>query len=241
MNQLTWGLQRAAVAVSEEVARSIARRIGSHVRVHVVRNGIVYKNGSLEPSARERIWRDLGIPSSSTVVGTVAVLRAEKRLDLWLKASQEIATHVPDVHFLIVGDGPLRAQLEASARKMSFPQRVHFAGLQECVQPFLAAMDVYMISSEFEGLPLSLLEAMASKLPVVATAVGGIPEVIQDQRSGFVVPFAHTEALADITTRLLEDEVLRRRTGEAARARVIRDFSIDRMMRELETVYASIV
>jgi len=240
-NRLTWGLQRQVVAVSGEVAGSIARRFGARVPVTVVQNGIEIPDLEELSSGRQEVRRNLGIDEAAEVVGAVAVLRSQKRFDLWLEAAREIAASRPAARFLIVGDGPLRSELEALATELELAERIVFAGLQTGVRPYLAAMDLFLISSEFEGLPLALLEAMAARLPVVATRVGGIPEVIETERSGVLVDFGDPHVLAVEVSRLLGDSEARRSLGRAARSRVEAGFSVARMARELEAIYARVV
>jgi len=234
-NLATWRWQRAVVAVSAGVADSIARRARGGVPVHVVRNGIEIppEGDAGGRSPRER----LGIAATAPVVGTVAVFRRQKRLDLWLEAARRIAEREPEARFLIVGDGPLRAEIEAQAGRLGLAQRILFAGLLDDVGPLLAAIDVYLMTSEFEGLPLALLEAMAAGLPVVVTAVGGIPEAVTDGETGVVRRFGDVEGLAGAVADLLADPERRAALGAAARRRVAESFGIDRMAAELEAIY----
>jgi glycosyltransferase involved in cell wall biosynthesis len=186
------------------------------------------------------VRQSFSIELDAPLVGTVAVFRTQKRLDQWLVAARLLAERHPGVRFLLVGDGPLRGELEAIARRAGLAERVVFAGLQQDVRPYYAALDVFLLSSEFEGLPLALLEAMAGGLPVVATAVGGVPEAIESGTHGLLVPFGAPALLSQAVSRLLGDPELRARLGENARERVRRDFSVERMARELETIYGRI-
>lgn len=239
-NQWTWNLQRQVVAVSREVADSIESHLGTAVPVQVVHNGI--EVGPLPRPSRmgSPVRHALAIPDDAPVVGTVAVFRDQKRLDLWLEAAARLhGDPAPEhpAHFLLVGDGPLRASLEDRVRNLGLGGRVHLPGLQEDVRPYLAAMDVFLMSSRYEGLPLALLEAQAAGLPVVATAVGGVPEVIRDGRTGILVPFGEVGALVAALERLLGDPGFRRAMGDRGRRRVESEFSVHRMVRELEAIY----
>jgi glycosyltransferase involved in cell wall biosynthesis len=240
-NRSTWTLQRAVVAVSSEVAASIARHMPDRPAVHVVPNGIDVEAFRIESGDRQRIRRELGVSDHEIVVGTVAVMRPQKRLDLWLQTLRHVVDQGVAVIGLIVGDGPLRADLERHAAELSLTGRVRFPGLQSPIAPWLAAMDLFLITSEFEGLPLALLEAMASRLPVVATAVGGIPEVIEDGRSGVLVPIPDPRWLAERARELLLDPERRREMGLEAKRRVEREFSVERMAQELEREYRGCV
>lgn len=240
-NRLTWRLQDRAIAVSEEVAESIRRHLGEWVPLSVVRNGIEVARPAPSPERLAEVRRRLDLPQQAPVVGTVAVLRAQKRLDLWLETARRVVAERPEVRFVVVGDGPLRSDLEAEAARLGITSSVRFAGLQDDVPPFLALFDLFLLSSEFEGLPLALLEAMAAGVPVVATSVGGIPEVIATDRDGVLVPFGDPEALAESVFGLLADPQRRERLAAAARRRVAEEFGVARMARELEAIYREVV
>ena len=240
-NLATWRLQRQVVAVSAEVAASIAGRTGGSVPVRVVANGVPVDRLRRDPEAAAALRRALGIPAEAPVVGQVAVFRRQKRLDLWLDAAREIHRQVPESHFLLVGDGPLRAEVESWVAASGLGGAVHLVGLQSEIVPYLSAIDLLMISSDFEGLPLVLLEAMALERPVVSTAVGGIAEVVVDGETGVLVSPGDAAALARAAIDLLRQPLRRRAMGEAARQRVERAFGTRRMLAELEQLYGRVV
>jgi len=240
LNSTTWGLQSAAVAVSAEVEESARRQNGSAVPIYLVRNGIEIPHACCAGTSRERVRGEFEIGPDDPVVGTVAVFRTQKRLDRWLEAAAEIRQRVPDVHFLMVGDGPVRPELDEVAGSLGLSDRVHFAGLADDVPPYLAAMDVYLMSSEFEGLPLALLEAMAAGLPVAATSVGGIPEVIDSDAAGLLVEPGDVAGLAAATVRLLTDRAVAEAIGVTGREVVEERFGVERMARELEDIYLKV-
>lgn len=234
----TWRLQRQVIAVSAEVKQSIVRRFGERVPVRVVRNGV-----SLERFARSKqpgfeLRARLGIAEDAVVIGTVAVFRKQKRLDLWLTAASSVLRAQPTARFILVGDGPLRAEVEAQIQELGLSEKVLLPGLQADVIPYLTAMDIYLMSSDFEGVPIALLEAMAMELPPVVTDAGGIPEVIERDVSGFVLPRGDAGGLAAALIQLIADGPERRAAyGKSARARVAAEFSTARMMAEIEEVY----
>lgn len=237
-----WRLQRHVIAVSNEVAASVKHHAGDRVPVRVIRNGVTLSRFRRDNHDAARVRASLGIAVDAPVVGTVAVFRVQKRLDSWLAAARRIRNRHPKVEFLIVGDGPLKKDVEGWVASHGLADCVKLTGLLEDVRPVLSAMDVYMMSSDFEGLPIALLEAMAMELVPVATGVGGIPEVLGPGSGGGVVPKGDIDALARAVETLLELPRSERRVrGEAARRRVAEGFSSDRMMREIEEVYREVL
>lgn len=240
-NRATWRLQRHVVAVSEAVEESILRGLGRAVPVSVVRNAVPVEDLARRPDAGLRFREQLGIDVDLPVVGQIAVFRPEKRLDRWLEAAVELRQRVPECHFVLVGDGPERPALEAHAAARSLGSALHFAGLREDVRAALSAFDVLMISSRFEGLPLVLLEAMAASTPVVATAVGGVPEVVIDGETGLLLEDADAAALAGAVAGLLTDPERRHRLARAAAAHVTDHFSAEAAQRQLEKLYDEVL
>jgi glycosyltransferase involved in cell wall biosynthesis len=242
LNVSTWRLQQRVVAVSADVAESVRNHVNGHVPVEVVQNGVDVESFAREHVETTGLREQLGIPPGCPVVGTVAVFRTQKRLTDWLEAAKLIRESAhPDARFLLVGDGPLRAELESHAVSLGLSDAVHWAGLQNDVRPYLALMDVYLMSSAVEGLPVALLEAMSMRCAVVATAVGGIPEVIREQHNGLLVASGRPDLLARATSDLLSSPARLREIGEQARSTVVRDFSIGRMTRQLESIYLDVV
>jgi len=240
-NLATWHMQARVIAVSDDVKQSAERLAGTRVPVQVVKNGVSLHHFTREADAGRAMRRALSLDDDARVVGTVAVFRTQKRLDLWLEAAKGIVAREPRARFVLVGDGPLRADVERHVAERGLTDVVRLVGLQEEVRPYLSALDVYMMSSDFEGLPVALLEAMAMELPVVVTGVGGIPEVVRDGESGALVEKGRPEALAKAALTLLADDARRRETGARARAVVARGFGMDRMQRELEQLYDEVL
>jgi len=238
----TWRLQRRVIAVSADVGASIARAFGDAVPVQVVLNGVSVARFVRDDFDRDGVRRELGIQPDSVVVGSVAVFRKQKRLDLWLEVARRVLADTPNARFLLVGDGPERALVERRIGELGLTGRVLLPGLQADVRPFLAAMDVYLMSSDFEGVPIALLEAMAMQLPPVVTDAGGMPEMIQSGTHGVVLPRGDVLGLArEVQTLLSGGAEQRQRYGAAARQRVQDQFSTRRMMSELEQVYRNAV
>ena len=170
------------------------------------------------------------------MVGTVGRLDPVKNLHLLLQTHAFLVSKHPQVRTVIVGDGDERASLEAHAQSLGIKDSVIFAGYRSDVRALMPAFDVYVNTSSYEGVSLTILEAMATALPVVATRVGGNPEVVIDQETGLLVP-GIARALADAIGGLVHDERRRRVLGDAGRFRVKRHFSMARMVEDYASVY----
>ena len=241
LNLATWGLQAQAIAVSGDVEDSIRRHAGDRVPVRTVLNGVNVRIYDPANHAGTAVRAEWGIPAEAPLVGTVAVFRTQKRLDHWLEVARRVHEAVPEAHFLLVGDGPLRGEIEAGIRTHGLGEAVHLAGLQEETRPYFAAFDAYLMTSQFEGLPIALLEAMAMAVSPVVTSVGGMPELVADGVNGYLQPFGDLGGLAERVVRVLKDAEHRRAIGTAARQTVVEGFSMERMQGELEGVYERVI
>ena len=183
----------------------------------------------------------MGIPSSPKIIGKVAVFRSQKRLWLWVEVAIRILKKHPTTHFLLVGDGDWRERIEKQIKDSGFEKNFHLVGVQKEVIPYLNLMDIYLSSSEFEGLPIAMLEAMACEIPVVSTRAGGIGEVIQHGKQGFLCHVDEWEHLEDYSIQLLEDEELLAKMGIEARKQVEEKFSMQSMVEQLEKIYEEVL
>jgi glycosyltransferase involved in cell wall biosynthesis len=163
---------------------------------------------------------ELGLPAGTPLIGSVARLRPQKALDLLIDAHAQVLQAVPDVHLVLAGDGDCRAELERHAIEAGVAARTHFLGRRDDVDAILSALDVAVLSSDFEGRPLFALECMANRTPLVATAVGGLPEMIDDGRTGMLVPPRRADLLARAISAMLMDSALRSRIAAAAAAEI---------------------
>jgi glycosyltransferase involved in cell wall biosynthesis len=209
----------------------------------VGRNGVkkVKEEGITQGFSINEFRSELGIPEGAKVIGKVAVFRSQKRLWLWVELALRILKKRNDVHFLLVGDGEWRARLEKQIEVSGKTQHFHLVGVQKEVIPYLNLMDIYLSSSEFEGLPIAMLEAMACEVPVVATRAGGIGEVIQHGVQGFLSGIDDWEELEGYSLQLLEDDELHTKMAKAAREQVEKYFSMKRMVADLERIYLEVI
>ncbi len=229
---------RQVVTVSEELRSLLLRfeRIGGD-RVRVVPNG-VHLPGA-DPAVAGAVRESWSIPAAARVVGVVAGLKPVKDHQLLLEATSGLLGAFPDLHVVLAGDGPLRADLEMQARKLGMEDRVRILGFRSDLGDIYSALDVVVLPSRSEGLPLTLIEAMAMERPVVASRVGGIPEVVVDGVTGLLFEVGDVHALQDSLKRLLMDPALRREMGRAGRARFLNRFTLDRMAGAYRDIYRS--
>lgn len=185
-----------------------------------------------------RARRELGIEPTEQIVGTVCGLRPEKELETALRALGMLAPKRPMLRFVVVGDGPERARLEQLADELGVPTRFLGHRPNDQVPDLVAAMDVVVLPSRFEGMPLAMLEWMAAGKAIVASRVGGIPSIVQDEQEALLVPPRDSVAFAQAIARLLDDPSERRRLGKAARRRQRAEFRFEHTLDLLEGLYA---
>jgi glycosyltransferase involved in cell wall biosynthesis len=214
------------VAVSGAIADVLEQDGIARSSIRVVHEGV--PDRAPAPGGREAL-RALGIPDGALVVGNVAALTDHKDHRTLLDAAARVVRTRPDARFVVVGDGELRAPLEAQARALGLGDRCVFAGFRRDLDVLLPAFDVFCLSSHMEGLGTSLLDAMAFARPVVATRAGGIPEAVEDGVTGRVVPARDPEALGAALADLLGDAAQRAAWGAAGRARFLERFTARRM------------
>jgi glycosyltransferase involved in cell wall biosynthesis len=230
----------AFVAVSPETAAFAKRRREvDERRLFVIPNGIPLSRFHPEPGARERVRRDLRIEADSWVIGTVGRIAVEKNQALLLRAVAPLLGR--RTHLVLVGDGPLLPALSELASALGVAELVHFLGARRDVPDLLNALDTFVLCSDLEGLPLVIPEAMATGLPVVATRVGGIPTVIDEGQTGFLVATGDEAALRDRVARLQAAPELSRAFGAQARAVAIARFSAERMQRDYIALYERVL
>jgi glycosyltransferase involved in cell wall biosynthesis len=218
------------VAVSRPVAAEL--EAAGIRRVSVIPNGIAIPAGAAAPG---RLRAELGLAPGTPLVGCVGRLSPEKGVRELLDAAS--AAPIADVHFALAGEGPLAAELAASVRARGLERRVHLLGRREDVASFLPELHALVLPSHREGTPMILLEAMAAGVPPVATAVGGVPDVVTDGVSGILVPPRDAAAVASAVRRISDDGALRRALGAGAQEAVRARFSAPGMARRYAQEY----
>jgi glycosyltransferase involved in cell wall biosynthesis len=219
------------VAVSPAVARATLRERGLDAgRVVTIPNGVDLPRFVKDAKARAEARLRLGLRDDLTAVGVLAHLSPVKGHADLIEAVARLAGKNPRLRLLIVGDGDLRASLEVRARDLGLRDQVAFVGARADIPDVLAALDVVALPSHTEGMSNTLLEAMAAARPIVATAVGGNLDVLEDEVTALLVPPRDPPALATALLRLVEDKATAARLGRAARRKAEADFGLDRMV-----------
>jgi sugar transferase (PEP-CTERM/EpsH1 system associated) len=228
----------AIVAVGHQVQEFLVREVGlPPSKVRVIRNGV----DTERYSPQTRVPRTaLGLRSEDRLIGHVGRLEAEKDQQALLRACRIVFAACPDVRLVIVGDGTKRRDLEQTAASLGIAERVDFLGVRDDVNDLLPHMDVFVLSSVNEGLPLALLEAMACARPVVATAVGEIPRVIRDGVTGVTAPPGDPARLAASIRAVLDRPAWAAEMGRSARQQVEETFSLALTIRQYQDVYDSL-
>jgi glycosyltransferase involved in cell wall biosynthesis len=235
---LRLGLVDDVVFVSAH-ARNVGRQAGltTDEHVHTIVNGVDLTAFTTAKGDGKRVRHEHGIPDDAPVCGIVARLtEAKDHRTLFAAVAIARETH-PALRCLVVGDGELRDELEQDAAARGLSGVIHFTGARDNVRDYLDAMDVFVLSSVTEGLAMTLLEAMAAARPVVATRVGGNPEVVEDGVTGRLVPPSDPRALAGAIVSVLGQSDAARAMGEAGRDRAGRRFGLDSMVREYQALY----
>jgi glycosyltransferase involved in cell wall biosynthesis len=227
----------AVVCVSRAQADKVRRAGVPEEKIVVIQNAIG-EEAFVEPSAEGRAEMLAWFSTQPRwLIGAAGRFSPEKGWSVFLEAAEEVLIQRPDSGFVLFGDGPLRGDLEREMVERGLQDRVILAGFRSDLHRFLPNLDLGVMSSFTEGLPVILLETGAAGIPMVATAVGGIPEVIDDERSGLLVASGDAIALADKIVRLIDNESERHAMGRAARERVRADFSFTAMGRQYHDLF----
>jgi len=223
----------AVVAVSDEVKQRLLSAGVREENIHMVRNGI-----DLRPfdNARPSLWND-ATSDHSPIVGLIGRLSIEKGVDIFLRAAAQVLVELPSTKFVVVGEGADRDKLESLIDDLKIRQSVSMLGRRDDMPAVYASLDIMVSASRQEGLPMAVLEGMASSLPLVATPAGDVPTVVLDGRTGVIVPLEDATSLASAIVALLRDPAQRKRLGAAARKRIEDEFSADRMTADYLRVY----
>jgi glycosyltransferase involved in cell wall biosynthesis len=230
----------ASIVVTEkDIAKGVAQGIGRPEDYTLIRSGIELERFGHPTVSPAEMRQQLGIPAEAVVIGSVTRLSAQKApLDLVETFTAVAQTH-PHTHFLIVGDGPLRPQVEAALTANGIRPQVTLTGLRRDIPELLAACDIFTLTSLWEGLPRVLPQAMAAGLPIVCTAADGSAEAVQDGVNGFLVPRNQPQAAAQKLSTLLDNPALRQQMGTAGQ-KLVPSFSAAQMAADIDQLYQTL-
>lgn len=238
LEKISWRFFDRVFSVSE-ASRRIGRRAGvPQDKLVVVPNGIpgIYRLAA-GGGARTAMRARLALAQEHVAVAIIGRLGIEKAHANFLQSAAQVLRHQPQARFVIVGEGPERPRIEALVEQLGLAPYVQLLGHRDDLPEIYPAIDVLAITSLREGFPNVLLEAMLHAIPAVATAVGGIPEVIRDGHDGVLVPAQDVAAYGDALERIVADPALRRRLGEAAREKVLREYLFEQRVRNVARLY----
>jgi len=223
----------AVVAVSDEVKQRLLNAGVREEKIHLVRNGIdlrPFDNAS--PSLPNATLVD-----HPPIVGLIGRLSVEKGVDIFLHAAAHVLAELPSTKFVVVGEGPDRDKLESLIDQLKLRQSVSMLGRRDDMPSVYASLDIMVSASRQEGLPMAILEGMASSLPIIATPVGDVPAMVRDGHTGVIVPAENAALLASAIVALLRNPAQRERLGAAARKLIEDEFSAERMTADYLRVY----
>lgn len=227
------------IAVSSGIKQVLIEDGLAKEKITVIHSGIDLSRFDTRVKA-DYLYQELGLEPTQPVVGIVAALASHKDHRNFLKAASIVSSHLPELQYLVVGEGRLRKELETLSKELGLEDKVKFLGFREDVLKILTILDLFVLSSYLEGLCTSLLDAQAAGVPVVATSTGGIPEIIKDGLNGLLVPPRDPESLAKAIIKLLKDTKLAKQMSSRGKE-MVKEFSKETMVSKTEEVYARLI
>ena len=225
------------VVARPDIEKGLAEGIGRPEQYHLIRSAIPLE--AFDPAGVDgvAVRRELGLPLDAPVLGNVGRFSAQKNPLDWVAVAGRVAHAVPDCRFLLVGDGPLRSDVERALAAANIADRTILTGLRRDVPRLLAAMDVFLLTSLWEGLPRVIPQAMAMGIPVVANRADGTVEAIHHGVTGFLCDPGSTDSMADSCSQLLLNPHLRQEMGGQGRKYAHQEFGLERMILDIEALY----
>lgn len=231
-------LNHHVIAVSSSIRTFVNQQEGvPPQKISVIYNAVDLQRFSPKNVSRERLRRKLDLPQEAFIIGGVGRLHYQKNFPLFLEVAAEVGARLPRTMFVIAGEGPERAALEELSRKLGLASRLRFLGFVKEMPDFYQSLDLLLLTSHFEGTPLTVLEAMAMGLPVVASQVDGVEEVLADGEDGLLVPPGHRDLFVKGICRLAQDRSLWQRLSQAGQKKARQRYSAEAMVRQVEALY----
>ncbi|QEF97006.1 Putative glycosyltransferase EpsF [Stieleria maiorica] len=241
LNRMLTPLTDAFIAVADSHGEFLHQFEGfPEAKVHVIRNGVDCERFRADETNRAEVRAELNVPSSAPLVGIVAALRSEKNHALLVRAAARLHERHPDLHWLVVGDGPEREGIENLARQLQVADRIHLLGTRHDTPRLLSALDVFTLCSLNEASPVSILEALACEVPVVASDVGSVGETVIENRTGHLFASEDLDAMVQAIGKLIDDQSGRQRLGKAGRDLVLQTGSLQSMVSGYQNLATSL-
>jgi glycosyltransferase involved in cell wall biosynthesis len=243
VNQLLWRMTDAGIAISDSIARFTVEVEGAAKnKIHRIYYGLEAIKPLDRNLTRAAILREMNLTEDAALIGIVCRLTEQKGITYGLQAFAKIVDDFPGAHLLIAGNGPLRSTLESEAAALAGREnRVHFLGWREDIPALMAGLDIFLAPSLWEGFGLVFLEAMAQTVPIIASSVSAIPEVVVDGETGLLVAPRDVDGLAEALRKLLSDKPLRQYMGLQGQDRLETHFSAARMVDETAALYYTLL
>jgi glycosyltransferase involved in cell wall biosynthesis len=233
-----WRWTDAGIAISEAIRQfAITVEGAPEQRMHTIHYGLNPASVQAPTGARAELCEQLDLPPDVLIIGSVCRLIEQKGLIYGLRGFAQIVDQFPEAHYVIAGDGPLRAALESDTRALGIDAKVHFIGWRNDPYTIMAALDVFLAPSLWEGFGLVFLEAMALCVPIISTRVSAIPEVVEDGVTGWLIPPADADAIAQTLAETLAHPMLLRERGNRGRQRLEREFTTETMIERTLALY----
>lgn len=237
---LKYRLYDHVITISEAIARVLISEGVSPDKITCVRSA-VDPTPYLEPVSKEALCDEFSLPKDAFVIGIVAQLIQRKGHRYLIDAVSSLKESYPQLRVLCFGQGPLRAQLENTVKEKKVDTFISFVGFRHDLPKWLGGLDLLVHPADMEGLGVSLLQASAAKVPIIATNAGGLPEAVLDQVTGLIIPPNDTLSLTKAMKRLIDDETLRKSFGKAGQSRILDEFSVDAMAKGNLAVYQKVL
>jgi glycosyltransferase involved in cell wall biosynthesis len=238
LERMTARISHALVAVSRcDIEKGLRAHIGKTESYHLIRSAIPLEDFDPGLYDQRAIRLELGLPADAPVLGNIGRFSAQKNPLEWLRVAEKVAQQLPECRFLLVGDGPLRQQVEVRLAQEGLKKKTILTGLRRDVPRMLAAMDVFLLTSLWEGLPRVIPQALAMRLPVVANQVDGVSEALSPGENGFLGQPGDPDTLARYCLDLFGDPRLRMEMGQHGQEFARREFDLSKMVHQIDRLY----
>lgn len=225
------------IAVSDDLKRELILSGIKKEKIQVIQNAVAQHYTTDNFLQKKNKRKEIGVQDGQMVLGYVGRLSEEKGVKYLVEACSVLRDNRIPFRLLLVGEGPEKHNIKELAIRNGILENVYFAGFQNDIESWLAVLDIFVLPSLTEGTPMALLEAMSVKLPVIATAVGGVPKVIENMKNGILVSPANPDQIAAAVTKIFENNELRKQIGSAAAETIATQFNIDQWVEKIESVY----